>query len=180
MTLTRSRYQPIAVIDGCITCKKCGETKPEDDFYRTVKDRPQGTCKKCAIDRVGRYRMQNYASVLSMARENSKGDKAKAARLTWLNRERAARSESYVARAAVAYALRTGQIKRMPCQFCGTTLRVQAHHDDYAQPLNVMWLCQPHHAARHAYLKYGRVVPEKLATSQIALERANRAKQESK
>jgi len=30
-----------------------------------------------------------------------------------------------------------------------TAANASAHHDDYGQPLSVMWLCPRHHAERH-------------------------------
>jgi ribosomal protein S27AE len=53
---------------------------------------------------------------------------------------------------AVAKALRLGQISRQPCCRCGDEKSL-AHHDDYDEMLNVMWLCQPCHKQRHKELK---------------------------
>lgn len=50
---------------------------------------------------------------------------------------------------AVAAALRAGLLRRLPCEVCGAR-RAQAHHDDYRRPLDVRWLCGPHHRAHHA------------------------------
>jgi hypothetical protein len=36
---------------------------------------------------------------------------------------------------------------------CGEP-RVDAHHDDYARPLDVRWLCRPHHRLTHAAVKF--------------------------
>lgn len=53
------------------------------------------------------------------------------------------------AREAVRNAVRRGDLVKRPCQVCGDT-RVDAHHHDYANPLDVRWLCRPHHVAEHA------------------------------
>ena len=39
------------------------------------------------------------------------------------------------------------------CEICGTETNVQAHHDDYGQPLDVRWLCMPCHTIRHRELQ---------------------------
>lgn len=46
------------------------------------------------------------------------------------------------------YAIKTGKLIRQPCIDCGA-VEVIAHHFDYNQPLNVLWLCEVHHKAWH-------------------------------
>lgn len=45
-------------------------------------------------------------------------------------------------------ALKTGAITKKPCEVCGG-IKVQAHHEDYSKPLEVIWLCTVHHKERH-------------------------------
>lgn len=52
------------------------------------------------------------------------------------------------ANAAVAKALRDGILTQQPCSDCGREPAV-AHHEDYARPLDVVWLCRVHHVAAH-------------------------------
>lgn len=54
---------------------------------------------------------------------------------------------------AVDRALRNGQLIKPSRCACGRNARVNAHHDDYARPLDVLWLCGVCHKARHATLK---------------------------
>lgn len=56
------------------------------------------------------------------------------------------------AHANVRKALRDGILKRGKCEVCGS-LRVDAHHDDYALPLAVRWRCRKHHQQLHAELR---------------------------
>ena len=53
------------------------------------------------------------------------------------------------AQAIVCRAIRAGNLFAEPCCECGTTESVHAHHDDYAKPLNVRWLCAAHHQQWH-------------------------------
>jgi hypothetical protein len=46
-------------------------------------------------------------------------------------------------------AIRSGRLVRRPCEICGDTQYVDAHHDDYSQPLAVRWLCRSHHVQHH-------------------------------
>lgn len=48
------------------------------------------------------------------------------------------------ARDAVWSALRSGKLKRKPCEVCGAA-KTEAHHLDYSKPLLVRWLCEDHH-----------------------------------
>lgn len=41
-----------------------------------------------------------------------------------------------------------GKITKQPCQVCGNT-KVEAHHNDYTKPLEVVWLCREHHLELH-------------------------------
>ena len=55
----------------------------------------------------------------------------------------------YRARALVLKALKNGTLHRGKCEICGDE-RVEAHHDDYNEPLNVRWLCISCHRKWHS------------------------------
>lgn len=58
------------------------------------------------------------------------------------------------AHAAVATALKNGELQRQTtCEHCGIVERMLAHHEDYARPLDVTWLCDHCHAMRHVALR---------------------------
>jgi hypothetical protein len=66
------------------------------------------------------------------------------------------RSKTFSAERRQAYILVStaklrGDLVRQPCEVCGKDNRwdVVAHHDDYAAPLNVRWLCRSHHKQHH-------------------------------
>jgi DNA-binding XRE family transcriptional regulator/ribosomal protein S27AE len=51
---------------------------------------------------------------------------------------------------AVARAIRSGElIRARSCERCGSGVHVIAHHDDYAKPLDVRWLCRKCHVHWH-------------------------------
>jgi len=58
----------------------------------------------------------------------------------------------YHARQMVLQAIRYGELIKKPCEVCNSTENVEAHHDDYRKPLDVMWLCIRHHDERHMEL----------------------------
>lgn len=62
----------------------------------------------------------------------------------------AANPTKRLAHSAVSNALRDGRLVRPPsCSACESTGRLHAHHDNYAKPLEVRWLCEPCHTAHH-------------------------------
>lgn len=56
--------------------------------------------------------------------------------------------EKLLARSAVRKALLSGRLFRLPCSICSAE-PAEAHHEDYSNPLDVIWLCNSHHRALH-------------------------------
>ena len=56
--------------------------------------------------------------------------------------------EKVAARLAVSRAIVAGKLRKHPCEVCGSA-KVEAHHPDYSKPLDVRWLCPPHHIELH-------------------------------
>jgi len=59
------------------------------------------------------------------------------------------------ARSTARYYQRRGKLIPKPCEVCGAA-EVVKHHPDYAKPLDVVWLCTPHHRAEHDRLDAAR------------------------
>jgi hypothetical protein len=57
--------------------------------------------------------------------------------------------ERISARQKVGRAIKSGKLTRGPCEVCGETDQVFAHHEDYSKPLEVNWLCRKHHREKH-------------------------------
>ena len=127
------------------TCFKCKETKTTDDFYKHKRmlDGLLGKCKQCAKTDSTRHRNNNIEEVRAY-------DRARGGRRTAedLQIYRKATPIANRAHALVGSALKRGSLDRMPCEICGNP-QVHAHHDDYAMPLNVRWLCPMHHHQWH-------------------------------
>ena len=61
--------------------------------------------------------------------------------------------DKYIAHKRVETAIKSGRLSPKPCERCGETKAVHAHHDDdYSKPLEVIWLCAIHHRERHREL----------------------------
>lgn len=56
--------------------------------------------------------------------------------------------EKIRARRQVRWAIESGKLTKEPCINCGSP-EVFAHHEDYGEPLKVMWVCRTCHAEIH-------------------------------
>ena len=128
------------------TCFKCGEIKPLDEFYRhpETTDGRLGKCKQCTRSDVTANRRQSDRA-RRYDRERAKTPEriqhATETTRRW-RREHPDRAKAHV---IVAEAIRSGALTKKPCRVCGDS-NVHAHHEDYAKPLEVDWLCPLHHA----------------------------------
>ena len=52
------------------------------------------------------------------------------------------------ARSTLRRSVWLGKIDKLPCSICGE-LKVEAHHQDYTKPLEVIWFCRIHHEKHH-------------------------------
>lgn len=100
-----------------------------------------------AIDRARYYR--DRAKRLALSRRIRQSDPVRHTAYTRAWRRR--NPEKYRAQNAVNNAIRDGKLERGPCEQAGSecSARVTAHHDDYAKPLVVRWLCTFHHGLVH-------------------------------
>lgn len=141
------------------TCFKCNVSKSLDEFYPhpRMADGHLNKCKECTkkdtATRVGRL-LNDPAWVLAeRERHRLKAAKARgvistAPRIRHSKGYCVRHPERRAAHIAVGNALRDGRLVKQPCEKCGV-LKVQAHYDDYSKPLQVRWLCIPHHAEHH-------------------------------
>jgi hypothetical protein len=151
------------------TCFKCNVEKSLDEFYShpATADGLLGKCKQCTKNDVSKHRELNIEKVraydrrrgLTKERKLKNSERSKEIRLSGdvdainrLNECNRRYAEKYPlkkkAKAAVRSALKSGKLLKMPCQVCGNE-KVHAHHEDYAKPLDVVWLCVQHHEDVH-------------------------------
>ena len=57
-----------------------------------------------------------------------------------------------ITRAKTRRLIGAGKLKPQSCERCGNR-KTQAHHDNYADPVNVRWLCRSCHRAEHAKME---------------------------
>ena len=125
-------------------CFKCGEVKDLSDFHRNrrMADGHLNKCKSCARLDAAQHRAKNIDAIRAY-------DRARGGRQTNedIRRYRSKYPIKYRAHNLVNNSIRDGKLFPMPCEICGA--KADAHHDDYAKPLNVRWLCRVHHKEWH-------------------------------
>ena len=140
-------------------CRRCGEVKPLDQFYwhPQMADGHLNVCMVCVKTREKLRRTANLERIQAYDRERGRLPHRKEA-----NKKRASRyigkypplkvthPEKRHAHIIVGNAIRDGKLKVKPCERCGYGIGIQAHHEDYMQPLKVNWLCKQHHREHHA------------------------------
>ena len=146
-------------------CFKCQTTKPLSDFYKHPKmaDGHVNKCKECNKRDVRENRAGKIAKYISYEKSRAmrphrvgarkeyaateRGrQSAKVAKLAW-KRNNTEKSRAHV---VLRNAVRSGAVsKPTHCEGCGGSGRIHGHHDDYAAPLAVRWLCPACHRAWH-------------------------------
>jgi len=100
-----------------------------------------GRCAAIGNARIGHARHPR----LGAANPNFKGWRSRD-NVYYKDRFRAKHPEKAAAHDAVSRAERQGRLHRpAACQRCGIIGKTHAHHDDYAQPLQVLFVCRPCH-----------------------------------
>jgi hypothetical protein len=147
-------------------CFKCNVEKPLSEYYKhsQMKDGHVNKCKECNKkdvrtnyrDNIDYYKDYEKSRAMLPHRvksredytktENGKKSKAKSTK-----RYRTENSNKSKAHSLVNNAIRDGRItKKGFCESCGDTKkRLHAHHDDYAKPLDVRFLCPQCHVNWH-------------------------------
>lgn len=139
-------------------CKKCDKEKHESEFYKR-----DATCKECRKEAARLNRLKNIDYYREYDKKRFKEDprvkdrhkkyqqtdsykqSTKKAKRKWQEKNKVKRA----VHAITGNAIRAGMLIKQPCEVCGSTVRIHAHHDDYLRPLSVRWLCATHHAQWH-------------------------------
>lgn len=154
-------------------CFKCHEVKPLSEFYKhkQMKDGRLNKCKDCSKkdvssnyrNNIDHYKEYEKSRANLPHRVKAREDYAKTdegikrgneAKNNWTRRNPIKRMASTI----VGNAVRGGKIhKPSNCESCNSEpSRLHGHHDDYAFPLVVRWLCPGCHNKWHKENGEGR------------------------
>ena len=123
-------------------CDCCGA-----QFMALLKQVKKGKGRCCSHSCAARLASVNR-NQQGPANNNWKGDLADRSNRARKQRYRAKNPEKHAAHLLMRNAIRRGELVRSACEICGSG-RVEGHHDDYAKPLDVRWLCKKHHLQAH-------------------------------
>lgn len=133
-------------------CFKCHQRKPLTEFYchERMADGHLNKCKTCTRIDTRIHRALNDVRYAEYDRERNQKEYHRRDRAHRKRRYRREYPERFAANGAVYRAVRAGRLKRpSSCEGCGRETALHAHHEDYGQPLNVVWLCARCHAVHH-------------------------------
>lgn len=131
-------------------CFKCQAVKPLQDFYKHsgMADGHLNKCKECTKNDANKHRLENLERIREYDKERSKRPERIKKNLQINRAWRQADLRRTKCHNAVARAVRKGILLPKPCERCGNENSL-AHHENYDNPLDVVWLCQPCHKKRH-------------------------------
>lgn len=142
------------VVDGVELwqCPRCGDHLPSSSFY-PCKRSPNGLkaqCRSCHLE--GAVRTRDPDNTRRLGREHMRRARvADPDRFREREREASRRrptDQHVLARRALNAAVRRGELVRPDrCSRCGEPGKIQGHHPDHSQPLEVIWLCPVCHGA---------------------------------
>jgi hypothetical protein len=129
-------------------CFKCKKLKPISEFYKhsQMADGHLNKCKLCTKLDAYNHRHNSKSREKVLAYDRARGNRQTS---EYLKQYRKKFPNKYRAHNLVSRALSSKKLFRQPCEICGKE-NTEAHHDDYAKPLNVRWLCAEHHRKWHS------------------------------
>lgn len=118
-------------------CRKCLEDKVYPDEF--AKDSWKNVCREC-YNLYMKHIHREQSNKIYFTDPEKNREKCKRHYYRHIN--------EYRVRAKTSWAIKTGRIIKEPCKVCGNE-KVQAHHLDYNDPFNIVWLCRTHHKYFH-------------------------------
>lgn len=147
-------------------CSGCKEVKSLSDFGNNASahDGLSCYCRACKRGKTAKWRADNLDKARALDREQKRKERVRKGPLAvaaewrdWYQRNVEHRREykrahqdkvKVAAQNKLNKAIRAGRVTRPShCSQCGKKCKPDAHHNDYALPLTVTWLCRKCHRA---------------------------------
>lgn len=129
-------------------CFKCNHMKPLSEFYRhsQMKDGHLNKYKECAKLDVSSNYKNNRDYYVEYYKKREQTEKRKLQK-TKYQKNRRAKNPTRVS--VYNKVKRSKLIRPNKCQKCGKTAKLNAHHENYNAPLEVIWVCAMCHYYIH-------------------------------
>lgn len=137
-------------------CFKCNSEKSFSEFYvhPRMHDGHLNKCKECTKKDSTKHRWDNIEKVRNYDRNRPKSERVKIRNRLYSKYWTSKNKEKRKAHGIFMRALKKGIIfKAEKCIVCGSNGKLEAHHEDYNKPLDVLWLCISCHRCLHRDLK---------------------------
>lgn len=154
-------------------CTKCKRELPEDSFAWAKKgEKRQTTCREC----FKAYNAERYQKKREEIKKRVADYREKNPETAFNTRLKACEKNptKYNANKLIEAALRAGKlVKPHECSVCGcknTDHRIEAHHEDYTKPLDIVWVCTPCHRkmdAERRVMEGAKAYPAAVAVQQM-------------
>lgn len=149
-------------------CSKCLIEKSEDLFWKrnNRKSAVNSECKSCCSERRRKFYAENNIDILQKRKKyylenrekffqyvkkyQKNNPKYRKYQNQYLIKKRKSHDQKFLARQIVQLALKGKMIfKPLQCARCESMEKIEAHHEDYARPLDILWVCYPCHRMIH-------------------------------
>ena len=113
-----------------------------------MRDGHVNKCKDCNKKDVTENRDKNIERIREYDRKRATLPHRAEMTARYTKQYRAKNPDKYRAHGALGGRITSGDIKKEPCAICGNN-NVHAHHVDYDDPYDVIWVCAEHHKWFH-------------------------------
>ena len=150
-------------------CRECNVEKDLSNFYKhsAMADGHLNKCIECVKARVNKHRNENIEKAreydkkramlphrVKARKEYIKTDSGKISKRKTMDKYNKEYPMRYAAHIIAGNAIRDGKlVNPKKCSECDSTTKIEAHHDDYTNPLQIRWLCEKCHKTWHKHNK---------------------------
>ncbi len=150
-------------------CTKCHKPRRLSEFHHCSQRKSglQSRCKQCMREKVKAWEAKAYPNKPKRPR-NPQAPHIRASKRDYQRAYRAKDPTKYKTHKTLSVKRRRRVfVSLKPCEICGKSKRLDAHHPDYSKPLLIVWLCHKCHMALHLAERGGRRSGSKQSSGEL-------------